>query len=320
MLLYYSLEFSKHQTGTHPERAARVEQTMAHLRRTGLASQLVESTWQPASRAAILQVHEPGYLDYLGQAAKQGGGRVEDDTVMSPDSLDVAKLAAGAVVDATEKVVAGAHQKAFCLVRPPGHHALANQPMGFCLLNNVAIAARHATTALGLDRVLIVDWDVHHGNGTQDTFWTDPQVGFLSIHRWPFYPGTGAATETGAGAGLGTTLNIPLELGVSRAGFLAAFEAGLQKMAEQMRPQLILVSAGFDAHVDDPVGNLGLETNDFAECARLVDEVAQAHCGGKIVAVLEGGYNPGILAGCVERVIRTWLATESGGSNRSPAT
>ena len=209
-------------------------------------------------------------------------------------------LAAGAVCDAVERVVGSEDRSALCLVRPPGHHALPREVMGFCLFNNVALGARVATMELGLDRVLIVDWDVHHGNGTQAAFWDDEQVGFFSIHRFPFYPGSGAASETGTGRGLGTTLNLPVAWGTSRHDYLQQFERELDQFAQKTRPQLILLSAGFDAHQDDPVGSLGLETEDFRELTRLVLRVAAEHSGGSLVSVLEGGYNPGALSDCVD--------------------
>ncbi len=180
--------------------------------------------------------------------------------------------------------------------------------MGFCLFNNVAIGARVATDEHKLSRVLIVDWDVHHGNGTQDAFWTDERVGFFSIHRWPFYPGTGDSDETGSGAGLGTTLNVPIEFGTARREYLAHFRATLENFADKLRPQLVLISAGFDSHRDDPVGSLGLEIEDFSELSRIVLDIADVHAGGRVVSVLEGGYNPGVLAGCVEVHLQELLA------------
>jgi acetoin utilization deacetylase AcuC-like enzyme len=181
-------------------------------------------------------------------------------------------------------------------VRPPGHHALTDQAMGFCLLANAALAARVAIDELGLDRVLIVDWDVHHGNGTQAIFWEDPQVAFFSMHRYPFYPGTGAADETGTGRGLGTTLNLPIMFGTGRQEILSAFTSAVEKLADQNRPQLVIISAGFDAHRLDPVGSLQLESEDFAALASVVRDVAETHAHGRIVSVLEGGYRPQSLA------------------------
>ena len=181
--------------------------------------------------------------------------------------------------------------------------------MGFCLFNNVAIAARMAIDELGLDRVLIVDWDVHHGNGTQAAFWEDAQVGYLSIHRWPFYPGTGAADETGAGAGLGTTLNLPVSFGTSRHEYLECFAAAIDRFANLIKPQLILISAGFDSHRDDPIGSLGLESEDFGPLTRTVLDAAAVHAEGRVVSVLEGGYNPSALAESVEHHLLEMIST-----------
>jgi acetoin utilization deacetylase AcuC-like enzyme len=182
--------------------------------------------------------------------------------------------------------------------------------MGFCLFGNVSIGARMAVRELDVNRVLIVDWDVHHGNGTQATFWEDPQVAFLSIHRWPFYPGTGRADETGTGDALGTKRNVPVEFGIPRREYLAQFTGALENLAAKIRPEVILVSAGFDAHRDDPVGSLGLETEDFEPLTTAVLDVADAYAGGRIVSVLEGGYNAGILAGCVALHLEGLLARE----------
>jgi len=310
-LLYYDPIFLEHQTGRHPERAERLLHTMRELERRDLVAQCHRPTWQPASESQIATVHSPSYLNGLADFCASGGGRIEEDTVCSTQSLKAATLAAGAACHAVSQVVAGAEKRALCLVRPPGHHALADAPMGFCLLGNVAIAARSAVRELGIDRVLIVDWDVHHGNGTQATFWEDPRVGFLSIHRWPFYPGTGDEDETGSGAALGTKLNLPTEFGTPRSEFIKRFQAGLEKLADRMRPQLVIISAGFDAHRDDPVGSLGLETEDFAALTDLVLDVAGAHAGGRVVSVLEGGYNTSILAVCIALHLERLLARDA---------
>ena len=306
-LLYYDAVFLEHQTGKHPERPERLVQVMRQLERTGLDKRCRRPDWEPASDRQITAVHESEYLEKLSVYAEQGGGRIEADTVCSGRSYEVARLAAGAVCDAVRRVAGGQDDQALCLVRPPGHHALHDAPMGFCLLGNVAIGARTAIRELSLDRVLIVDFDVHHGNGTQATFWDDPQVGFLSIHRWPFYPGTGRSDETGGSAALGTKVNLPIEFGTPRREYLEQFTSALEEFASRMRPQLVVLSAGFDAHRDDPVGSLGLETEDFGPLTSAVVDVAEAYAEGKLVSVLEGGYNTGALAGCVALHLETLL-------------
>jgi acetoin utilization deacetylase AcuC-like enzyme len=300
MLLYYRPDFLEHDTGDHPENAGRLRPFLRSWESGKLPGPIIRPEWQPIGAERLSRVHPPEYVQSLREYAQRGGGRIEADTVLSPRSFAVASLAAGAVCDATERIVRGEDRVAFCLVRPPGHHALAAHAMGFCLLANAALAARVSIDELGLDRVLIVDWDVHHGNGTQEIFWHDPQVGFFSMHRYPFYPGSGAADETGSGAGLGATLNLPIEYGTSRENILAGFAASLQKLADRMRPQLVILSAGFDAHRLDPIGSLRLETEDFAALGRAVRQVADVHCQGRIVSVLEGGYHPQALAESIE--------------------
>ena len=299
-LLYYDDRFLDHQTGQHPERAERLRHIMRHLAETGLDRRCERTNWRPVSVEHLEPVHRPAYIATLREFAAAGGGRIETDTLVSRASYDVALCAVGAACDAVERVVQGDDRQALCLVRPPGHHALKGAAMGFCLLNNVAVAARMATRQLRLSRVLIVDWDVHHGNGTQSTFWTDEQVGFLSIHRWPFYPGTGSRDETGAGDGLGTTLNLPIEFGTPRKQYLDQFADALTVFAKRIRPQLVIQSAGFDSHREDPIGSLGLESEDFVQLTRRVCEVAAEYAEGRLVSVLEGGYNPPVLAKCVE--------------------
>jgi acetoin utilization deacetylase AcuC-like enzyme len=307
-LLYYDPLFLEHRTGTHPERPERLIAVMRHLGRTGLEGRCHRPDWQPVSHERLALVHERPYEAEVADFCRQGGGRIEVDTVCSERSYDAARLAAGAACDAVERVLQGEDTQALCLVRPPGHHALADAPMGFCLFNNVAVAARVAIREFDLNRVLVVDWDVHHGNGTQAAFWGDPQVAFLSIHRWPFYPGTGAADETGTGPALGTKLNLPIEFGLPRRAYLDKFRGSLEHLAGKIHPELVIVSAGFDAHRDDPVGSLGLETEDFAALTTIVLDVAAESAGGRVVSVLEGGYNTGILAGCVGLHLERLLA------------
>lgn len=310
VLLYHALEFLEHETGSHPERPERLRRIHRHLEATGLAAQCERPVCVPVSLERLTRVHPLEYAAKVEQLAQQGGGRLDPDTVVSPRSYDVALLAAGTVCDAVQRVIKEDAKQSLCLVRPPGHHATASEAMGFCLFNNVAIAARMATAELGLDRVLIVDWDVHHGNGTQDIFWEDEQVGFFSIHRWPFYPGTGGADETGGGRGLGATLNVPIHFGVSPREYRRRFQDALEHFAARIRPQLILISAGFDAHTDDPIGSLGLEEEDFATLTHLVQQAADTYAEGRLVSVLEGGYSLNALPLCVEAHLRELLKAE----------
>ncbi len=290
MLLYLNDSFSDHDTGNHPECKERIQRLNALLRSTGLVESSTCPEWSPSSAESVLRVHQADYFRQLEQWCQANAGRVESDTVVCNGSWTAALNAAGAAIDAVRQVVSGKDSRAFCAIRPPGHHALAGAPMGFCLLNNVAIAAREALAA-GLSRVMIVDWDVHHGNGTQDVFYSDSKVGFLSIHRSPFYPGTGDADETGTGAGLGNTLNIPVAFGITQKQFFDQFRAGVEKLAAKMKPELILISAGFDAHRLDPVGGLCLEVEDFAVLTETILDVAKVHANGRVVSLLEGGYN-----------------------------
>jgi len=307
-VLFTSPSFLDHETGRHPESPERLKSIAKHLAATDLLQRFSPGTVRDATRAELLRVHGAGHIDRIQQFAAGGGGRIEADTVVSPRSFQVALKAAGTACEAVDLIVKGKHRTACALIRPPGHHALPSDPMGFCLFNNVAIAARHAIAAHGLSQILIVDWDVHHGNGTQDIFYEDGQVWFFSAHRFPFYPGTGAESETGKGRGLGKILNLPVAFGTSRRDYLAAFEQRLALAAERCRPELILISAGFDAHRLDPIGSLGLETEDFAELTRMVMQVAQTHCDGRCISLLEGGYNVTALAECVAIHLRGLLS------------
>ncbi|MBW3597723.1 MAG: histone deacetylase [Planctomycetes bacterium] len=311
MLLYQSPRFLDHETGRHPERAERLRRVTRHLEEAGLTQRCERPEWAPVSLDRLAKVHPDPYADLVQKVAAGGGGMLDPDTVVSPPSYDVALLAAGAVCDAVQRVVRGEAKQALCLVRPPGHHARPEAAMGFCLFNNIAIAAHTAVTELGVNRVLIVDWDVHHGNGTQDAFWEDGQVGFLSVHRWPFYPGTGADDESGAGAGLGFTMNVPTPFGITREDYLAQFQNVLERFAAKVRPELVLVSAGFDAHRLDPIGSLGLEAEDFIPLTQLVQQVAGVYADGRLVSVLEGGYSLEFLPLCVEAHLRELLKREA---------
>lgn len=299
-LLYEDRRFLNHETGAHPESGARIRGLGEKFAAAGLDQRVRRVTWAEISRSRLSRVHSLAYADEIWALAKSGGGDADADTVVSPDSYGVAMLAAGSVCDATERIVRGEDTQALCLVRPPGHHALVNRAMGFCLFNNVALAAITAVDELELDRVLIVDWDVHHGNGTQHTFWEDPRVGFLSIHRFPFYPGTGHEDETGGGRGAGTTLNLPVRFGIPRSDYLDLFGDALQRFAAKIRPELVFISAGFDSHHADPVAGLSLEVEDFGALTNMVLDVAATYASGRVVSVLEGGYDPVVLADCLK--------------------
>lgn len=299
-----------HPPSGHPERPERLQGILRHLDRTALRGRCETGKVREATRTELLRIHAPAHLDHIVRFEMKGGGPIEADTWVYPGSNRAALLAAGACVEAVKQVVAGVDRQALCLVRPPGHHALPHDVMGFCLYSNIAVAAAEAVRHLALERVLIVDFDVHHGNGTQEAFYNDPKVGFLSIHRFPFYPGTGASGETGQGPGLGFTRNIPITYGTSRRDYLGAFDAGLSAFAAKVRPELVLLSAGFDAHAEDPVGSLGLEVEDFVALTQSVIDMASSYCGGRLVSVLEGGYNVPILAGCVAAHLETMLTAE----------
>lgn len=298
MLVYYDPFFLQHDTGQHPESTVKLLPSVEVLDRLNPDS-FQRVTWKPVSMERLHRVHSDRYIEKVRKFAEAGGGYLDPDTVVSPKSYEVALLAAGAACDAVQRVAEGAEKRAFCLLRPPGHHALADQAMGFCLFNNVAVAARVATAEFNYRRVMIVDWDVHHGNGTQDIFYRDADVAFFSMHRSDFYPFTGTADETGAGEGEGMNHNLPIPFGTPREQQINLFRDRLTHFAQHCQPELIIISAGFDGHVEDPVGSLGLQTEDFVTFTEIVKQIASEHCEGKIVSVLEGGYNPPILAECV---------------------
>lgn len=285
-----------------PERLAAVYERLPDIEATG---RLVSVPVRPAQPGEILRVHSPDHLKRIAATAEAEATALTADTLASPGSYEAAILAAGGLFSAIEAVADGRLQNAFVLARPPGHHAERSRAMGFCLFNTVALGARYAREALGLDRVLIVDWDVHHGNGTQHAFEDDPTVLFFSVHQSPLFPGTGLFTEMGRGRGEGFTINIPLGRGYGDAEYAALFEEVLRPVALRFAPSLILVSAGFDPHVDDPVGAMRMTSAGFAALTRSLMTVADAVCGGRLVLVLEGGYNRQALAESVMAVIGT---------------
>ncbi len=301
MLLLTSERFAHHLTPPgHPERPERAEA----LRRVALAwgaagHDLREP--EPVDDAVLALVHAPEYVQAIRETAGQAV-RLDPDTTTSPESYDVARLAAGAVVEGVRHVMAHPDEPAIALVRPPGHHAEPARAMGFCLFNSVAVGAAWARRE-GLARVAIVDFDVHHGNGTQAAFYEDPSVLFVSSHQFPYYPGTGAANETGTGPGAGFTVNLPLEAGAGDADLDEAFRTIAIPVLDRFQPELLLVSAGFDAHHADPLGGLRMTADGFANLARLLDGVARRHAGGRVVYVTEGGYDLGGLTASLDAVL-----------------
>jgi acetoin utilization deacetylase AcuC-like enzyme len=268
-----------------PERLAAVERAIEEQR-----DRLRWLPARPASDQEILRVHGPAHLALVEEAARQAPSQLDPDTFVSPQSLEVGRLAAGAAIDLAREVASGRLQTGLAAVRPPGHHAEAGHPMGFCLFNNVAIAARALQAEDGVGRVLIFDWDVHHGNGTQHSFDEDPSVLYASTHQFPYYPGTGAAAEVGRGRGAGFTLNIPLPAGCGDEIYLGALQRLLVPVTQKFRPDIILVSCGFDAHLDDPLAAMQVTGEGFRAMSALVRALAEDCCGGRAAFVLEGGY------------------------------
>lgn len=285
----------EHDTGAgHPERPDRLRAVWKALESSKVIEKPRFLDYKTASLEAVHRVHAPSMFAKAVEVAKGGGGHLDPDTPVCPASPEIALLAAGAACAAVDAVTRPEtpYRRAFCAIRPPGHHATPTKPMGFCIVNSVAVAARHAQALRGIGRVLILDWDVHHGNGTQDIFYDDPSVFFISLHRYGngFYPGTGHPSETGTGKGLGTTLNLTAHPGIGQAAYLGLMDRALEA-ARRFKPELVLLSAGFDACVDDPVGDIGLEPEIFAELTRRVLDLAKDTAGGRIVSLLEGGYN-----------------------------
>ena len=295
----------------HPERPDRLHTILAALEAPAFAS-LHRVEAPEAGEAEILRAHRPEYVAAI-RAAMPAEGWVDLDasTSISPGSLQAALRAAGAVVRAVDLVLEGTCQNAFCAVRPPGHHADQGRAMGFCLFNNVAIGALHAIEAHGLERVAVVDFDVHHGNGTQDLFAADPRVLFASTHQMPLFPGTGTEAERG----VGNIINVPLAAGDGIDAFRAAFDGRIGPALNAFRPELVMVSAGFDAHADDPLGGTELDGSDFAWITREICGIAAAHASGRLVSTLEGGYSLDALAESVPAHLAVLM--EAGGRTGS---
>jgi acetoin utilization deacetylase AcuC-like enzyme len=301
--------YLRHHTGAgHPERPERLTAIVARLKQKGLLTSLVSLKPVPASTLWLTTVHTPQYVERVRQSCQAGIGYVDTpDAPASTDSYEVALAAVGGVQCAIDAVMGGKIDNAFCAIRPPGHHALKDQAMGFCLFNNVAIAARYIQKQYKLPKVLIVDWDVHHGNGTQAAFYDDPSVFYFSTHQSPFYPGTGSAGETGQGKGLGFTCNVPLPAGSGDAEYRQAFQEKLMPAAAAFKPDFVLLSAGFDAAQGDLLGQMKLTPQGYAELTRIVKDIASRYSQGRLVSILEGGYDLDALAASVEAHVRVLM-------------
>jgi acetoin utilization deacetylase AcuC-like enzyme len=308
--LVYHSAYLEHDMGAgHPESPNRLRAIMQHLEQSGTAARLARIEPRKAEDEWITQIHTPSYLAMLKTHAPTNGRvSLDPDTSMSPGSLTAAYLAAGGALAAVDAIMSQQVDHVFCAVRPPGHHAEAGRAMGFCLFNNVAIAARYVQKRYGIQRVLIVDWDVHHGNGTQHSFEDDPSVLFFSTHQFPHYPGTGRESERGRGAGEGFTIDVPMEAGEGDEEYRAIFQKSLVPAAEAFKPEFVIISAGFDAHKDDPLANMGLTEEGYADLTSLVTGIAKRHARGRILSSLEGGYHLTALAASVDRHIQTLLA------------
>jgi acetoin utilization deacetylase AcuC-like enzyme len=305
----YDASYLKHETGAgHPERPERLTAIVTRLEESGLLARLVRLKPAPSSLTWVTMVHAPEYAERVRKSNAAGIGYVDSpDAPASRGSYEIALLAAGGVQAAVDAVMRREVRNAFCAVRPPGHHALANKAMGFCLFNNVAIATRYLQTQYHLNRVLIVDWDVHHGNGTQAIFYDDPTVLYFSVHQSPFYPGTGHADETGTGKGVGSKKNVPLKAGSGDEDYRRAFSQELRPLAARFKPDFVLVSAGFDAAKGDLLGGMKVTPAGYAELTRIVKAIANQNCRGRLVSVLEGGYNLESLAASVEAHIQALM-------------
>jgi len=308
--LVYDPIYLEHDTGQHVENAQRLVAIMGHLEEAKLLERLVSLPPRAASLEELATVHSMGFISYIQSFAERGGGWLDADTVVSPTSYDAALCAAGGAIKAVDGVLSGEVESAFALVRPPGHHALRWEAMGFCLFNNIAIAAKHALNSYGLERILIVDFDVHHGNGTQDTFYHDSSVLYFSTHQYPFYPGSGHFEETGDGPGEGYTVNVSLPAWCGDSEFLQVFEEILAPVARRFSPQLILVSAGYDAHWSDHIALMRLSVAGFAQIVGIINKLAQELCQGRIVLTLEGGYDLPSLASSVRATFDVLLGNQ----------
>lgn len=305
----YHEQFLEHDTGYgHPEKPDRLRAIVDHLQETGLWQKLHHLIIDAAPIEVINKVHSQRHVQYVKERCEKGFTILDQgDTTVCEKSYDIALLAAGGVISAVDAVMSGVLKNVFCAVRPPGHHAESNSPMGFCLFNNAAIAARYAQDKYNIRRVAIIDWDVHHGNGTQEIFYNDPSVFYISIHQYPFYPGSGSKSEKGEGKGEGFTLNFPMKAGSGELEYLEVFCKEIIPVLDGYHPQLIIISAGFDAHKEDPLANMNLTDDTYRILTEMMAETAEKYAKGRIISVLEGGYNLQALSRSLQKHIEALI-------------
>jgi acetoin utilization deacetylase AcuC-like enzyme len=309
--LVYDPVYLKHDTGEHVENSGRLESIISYLEKTKLKSQLIPISPRPATHTELATIHLVPHINHIQSVARDGGGPLDSDTQMSSGSYEAAIYAAGGAIQASDAVMEDRVDSAFALVRPPGHHATPSNAMGFCLFNNISIAAKHLLAKYGLERLAIIDFDVHHGNGTQAAFETNPQVLYVSIHQHPLYPGTGNIMESGTGAGLGTKVNIPLPPGCGDAEYRTAFEQVVVPVVKRFNPQFILVSAGYDSHWADDIALMQVSVSGFVQMVRTIQGLAGELCGNRLVLVLEGGYNLAALSASVKATFEVLLGKDN---------
>ncbi|MFC1667525.1 histone deacetylase [Candidatus Omnitrophota bacterium] len=307
-LLYHPI-YLKHDTGSHhPERASRLQSILRKLQKTGLINKLKFIQPDAASIEDIALVHPRSYVLGINETCKKGGFNLDPDTVVSINSFEAALFAVGAVIKGIDLIFKGDLDNAFCMVRPPGHHARPSQAMGFCLFNNIAIGARYIQKRHKLRRILIIDWDVHHGNGTEEVFYEEADVFYISLHQYPHYPGTGSGESTGKGKAKGFNLNVPMQAGSSDSDHIKAFHEIIMPRVEDFKPEFVLISAGFDGHKDDPLSSLNLTEQGYYEMTNILKDIAARYSKNRILSVLEGGYNLFALANSTHSHLEALLA------------
>ena len=303
--------YLKHKNEPHPENPGRLNAIQKNIESSKYYNNLTLIQPRKATLEDITQIHDKGYIKSVEDSCRNGVRNLDADTVISPDSYQAALLSAGAGLEAVDIILEGTVENAFCAVRPPGHHAEQNIAMGFCLFNNVGVIARYAQDVKKLEKVFIFDWDVHHGNGTQHSFYKDSSIYYSSIHQYPFYPGTGSVDETGTGDGLGSNLNLPMRAYSCDADYINAIDHKLIPVIQKFNPDLIIISAGFDAHENDPLAQINLSTECYGKMTEKLMEIANDVCDGRILSMLEGGYDYSALADSVQLHVETLSNSKS---------